>query len=130
MTNNENNWRDIEKEDPEAFKIMMGFFRKLKAVTEDIQVEMSLELLKDEAYRKVFNEADGKPEEYSMALIDKYVRLFVSIIPIALANGVNPIMTILSSHSAITGDPLIDNIISKLNEETLEESAELEENNK
>jgi hypothetical protein len=124
MRNNTEGWQDLEKENPEAFNDIMLFFRKLKRATEGIQMEMAICLLQDDKFKQAFLEAENKPEEYAMKVIDANVRQFVSIMPLALANGVNPIMTLLSSHSAVTGDTLIDKIITRLNEEGLEESDE------
>jgi hypothetical protein len=121
MITNKEKWRDLEKDNPELFRDLLTFFRKLMLVSEDIQMEMSLHLLKDEEFSNKLKEFNNKPEEKIMEFIDNQVKVFVSMIPFALSNGVNPIMTILGAHSAVTGDPLIDSLIKKLNEENLEE---------
>jgi hypothetical protein len=108
-------------ENPEQFERMLDFFRDMESVTSEIQQEMVEALMKNERFRKKMEADQQRSEEWMMAHIDRGVRQFVSIMPLALVNGINPFISAMSLHSALTKNPMIAAIIEALNEESLNE---------
>lgn len=113
---------EVRAANPTKFDEALKFLGKIERITGDILTEISVELLADDKFKARFNKDTAKSEEEMMKMINRGVKVFLGIIPLALSNGVNPLMTILSSHSLITKDPFIAAVISKLNEETLSDA--------
>lgn len=112
-------WPDPKTMDPERFEHLLGFFREMRNLTGQLQREIATSLLKDPKFNERIERDKKRSEEWMMGQIDMGIRAFTGIIPMALINGVNPFMSVLTMHTGITGDPLIQALIDELNFEVL-----------
>lgn len=109
---------DIKKHIEELTELFVEFNR----VTSVIQLQISAELLKHEISRKEFDEISKKSEEVMQEKMNKAVFAFIAAMPLATHNGINLVMEALSLHANITKNPMMHQIIEKLNQKTNEET--------
>lgn len=112
-------WPDIERDDPEEFDRLLRIFRLIAETTEGLQAEIACKLLEKPRFKAHFEKEAKGSESAQMDKINHAIKAFVGVMPLALSNGVNPILSALSAHSALIGDPLVSKLIARLNEQTL-----------
>jgi endonuclease IV len=69
----------------------------------------------DPAVRRKLVEQIKLPEHELMKIIDKALNHFLNTLPLATQLGENLFLTALGKHSGLTGDPLMNQIISAIN---------------
>lgn len=112
-------WPDPELADPEQFADSLKMLRNVLNLLGALQSEMSLAITQDPRSKELNQKWQQASEQKMMDLLDSSVKHFVGALPIATANGVNLFASVISCHSALTGDPLVRKIIEKINEEVM-----------
>jgi hypothetical protein len=97
--------------DPATVKLCMDFAK----FTSKLQSEMAISLMADPEVRSKVVKQLKLPEHELMAIIDKALNHFISTLPLATQMGENLFMTALAKHVALTGDPLMHQIVSAIN---------------
>jgi hypothetical protein len=87
-------------------------------LTARIQLEISAHLLSNKGYKESYDHLPTSENEV-LELLDSSISKFVKLMPLASMNQVNLFMSLLSTHSTITGNPRIKLIIKELNDEIL-----------
>jgi hypothetical protein len=95
---------------------LVSLFQQFNDVTGKLQVEMSAALVANEANRIDLCQWLKKPEEAMQHQLNKAVFAFVGAMPLASMNGVNLFMEAMLLHVQLTGDPMIEQVVTKINE--------------
>lgn len=110
-------WPDPEEADPEQFAEALATFRDMLDLLSSMQTEMALAITQHPGSREHNLKWQKASEQRMMDFLDGAVKNFVGALPVATANGVNLFASVMSCHSALTGDPLVRKLIERLNEE-------------
>ena len=110
-------WPDPEEADPEQFAESLRVIRDTVSLLGAMQNEMALAITQDPRSKELNQKWQNASEQRMMDFLDAAVKNFVGALPVATANGVNLFASVMSCHSALTGDPLVRKLIERLNEE-------------
>lgn len=90
------------------------FLISLTLLMQEVQLEMSSALVTDPQVMKKVAGITKLPDHEIIAELSKAVRQLVLMMPVASNYGVNLVMNVLETHSLVTGDQTLNNLLAKV----------------
>lgn len=90
------------------------FLLTLTLLMQEIQIEISKALVKEDAIRKKIEKSIKQPDHKIIEEMSKAVRQLVLMMPLATHYGLNLPMNVLEMHSVVTGDKTLNNLLKKV----------------